>query len=263
MWSNFEPQSVIFNLGQLQFHWYGLILTMAGLAAYGLVRFLARQRDLKTTKLADLIFYLVVFGLLGARLYHVLLEADYYFSRPGEILAIWQGGLAIHGGILAGAAVLWWFKKKKKIAFWAFSDLLVVGLSLGQAIGRWGNFFNQELFGRPTALPWKIYISPAARPPGFESFSHFHPVFLYESLANLVLFVILFFGFRARKFPDGTLTFFYLIGYSLIRFWLEFIRLDPSPVLGGLRFPQLVSLVLLLIAVVGLFWQGNRKKNNN
>jgi len=215
--------------------------------------------DIRKQDLLDLFFYLLVFGVIGARMYEILfIDFDYYWQNPGQMIAVWNGGLAIHGGLIAGLFVLIIFTRKRKLNFWQFVDVLSPGLILGQAIGRWGNFFNQELFGKPTDFPWKIYISPTNRLPGYQGFDYFHPTFLYESILNLLLFFILYFLFRSRRLGEGGIFFLYLIGYSIIRFSLEFIRLDPTPVILGMRWPQIVSIIIVGVAVALFFMKNNK-----
>ena len=260
MLSSFSPQPILFSLGPLQIHWYGLIVALAAIAGYLVVLRLGKLIKLNKKDLADLFFYLLVFGFIGARIYEILfVDFDYYWQNPAQMIAVWNGGLAIHGGLIAGLLVLLVFVKKRNLNFWQMADLLSVGVILGQAIGRWGNFFNQELFGLPTDLPWKIFISPQNRPPEYLSYSFFHPTFLYESLLNFALFLFLYLLFRSRRLADGMVFIFYLLGYSLIRFFLEFIRLDPAPVVFGLRWPQIISIVIFL---AGLFLLFVRKNNN-
>jgi len=219
-----------------------------------------RRRQINPDHIYDLAVGLVLSGILGARLYEVLLiNPGYYGRNPAAIIKIWQGGLAIHGAIIGGLMFLLWFCRRKKISFWQLADLLAVVLPLGQAIGRWGNYFNQELFGWPTDSFLGIYISPANRPLAFKAEKYFQPTFLYESLLNLALFLILFFLYRAGRIRQGWTVAFYLVGYSVIRFLMEFVRIDPTPDFWGLRLPQWVSL-LVVLAVGGGWFYFYRKK---
>ncbi len=254
MWSSFEPSAIAFYIGQFEIHWYGMIMASSMLIGYILISYLnKKQAKINDKLIGDVIFYTIVFGLIGARIYHVLLDIPFYLSNPDQILAVWNGGLAIHGGIIAGFFTILWFTKKRSLDLWKFLDLAAIATILGQALGRWGNFFNQELFGTPTNLPWKIFINSDNRPEIYAEVAHFHPTFLYESLLNFVLFFILFWLYKARKVSDGSVFLFYLIGYSLIRFSLEFIRIDPTPTFGFIRFPQIASLALIITAFVLIF----------
>lgn len=213
--------------------------------------------QIKKDTIFDLAFFLIIFGLIGARLYDVLLELPYYLTQPLKIFYIWEGGLAIHGAIIAGLIVLYFFAKKRNLKFFQLSALIVPGLALGQAVGRFGNYFNQELFGLPTDLAWGIPISLANRPELYLNEIYFHPTFLYESIGSLLIFLILFSSFYfvkkekiAKLNFSLNLTLAYLILYSLLRFSLEFIRIDYAPVVGALRWPQIASLAIIVLAVL-------------
>lgn len=264
---NFEPRSVMISWGFLKIYWYGFFIVLGIVSALFLILFLAKKYKIEKNIIIDLSFYLIIFGIIGARIYDVFLEWRYYIKNPLDIFKIWQGGLAIHGAILAGLFTLWIFVKKIRIEsfnnlnqwhkFFRLTAIIVPALALAQAIGRWGNYFNQELFGLPTNLSWGIYISPINRPLAYLESSFFHPTFLYESLGNLIIFVILFFlhfyFFKKNKVNfrnDFLITSLYLILYSVLRFSLEFIRVDFSPEIFGLRFPQFVSIII----VVGLIF---------
>lgn len=213
--------------------------------------FLIRRKKIgRREKIFDLFFYLAVWGVVGARLYDVfLIEWAYYRQNFWAVFKIWEGGLAIHGAILSGALFLWLWSGRQKQNFVAWADLLAPGLALGQAIGRWGNYFNQELFGQPTSSAWGLPIEWVNRPSGYESFAYFQPVFLYESVLNFILFLtLLFLGLKSRRV--GLSAGFYLIGYGLIRFLTEFIRLDQTALFFGWRWPQLVSLILVMLGAV-------------
>jgi len=260
-WHNFYPQPILFSLGPVHIYWYGLFMVIAIAAGLLVASRLARSYALKADLVLDLAFWLIIFGLIGARLYDVALNIPYYLAKPWDILKIWQGGLAIHGAILAGLIVVYVLAKKNKVSFWRLGALMVPGLALGQAIGRWGNYFNQELFGRPSNLPWAIPIATLNRPEAYASYSYFQPTFLYESLLCLIIFLILILLNRqAVKKNKLTERFFiwssalYVILYSIVRFLLEFIKIDPTPELIGLRLPQVVSLLLILISIFVLIF---------
>ena len=203
----------------------------------------------------QVLLWMLLPGLIGARLYHVIDYWEYYVVDPSQIIFVWQGGLGIFGAIIGAAFGLWLFVKYKKISLELFGkglDLLAIVLSIGQAIGRWGNYFNQELYGLPTNMPWGIYIRPENRLPGYELFSHFHPLFLYESLWTLFIFLILWRRIKNNK-ASGTIFLLYLTFYSFGRFWLEFLRLDPWQ-MGIFTVGQLFSLVLAFFSLLGLVW---------
>jgi len=225
---------------------------------------LAKKQNISEETILDLLFWLVIGGLIGARLYDVILELPYYLKQPLAILKVWQGGLAVHGAIIGCAAALFIFAKKRRLDLWLLTALVATAAPLAQAIGRWGNYFNQELIGRPTDLPWGIPIDLAHRPLEYLNFSYFHPTFLYESIGNIIIFFILitlqikiishFDSISKLPITNYKLQIFvYLILYSILRFLLEFIKIDRTPELFGLRWPQIASLGLMLISIVGLF----------
>lgn len=245
-------------MGPLPIRWYGFLIASAVLIGVTLSTYLAKRRGVNPDLISDLAIWLVVAAIPCARLYYVAFEWDKYKGNPAELFAIWHGGIAIHGAILGGIVAALIFARLNKIPFWQLADLVAPSLILGQAIGRWGNFFNSEAFGRPTDLPWKLYIPPIQRPPGYTQYEFFHPTFLYESLWNLSVFALLMFlFFRGLKGKPslklGTIFLVYWIGYSLGRFWIEGLRMD-SLMLGPLRIAQIVSLAGITIGTLGLIW---------
>lgn len=252
-WHNFYPNPIILSLGPIHLYWYGLCLVAGMIAGLLVALCLAPSYGIQKEKVVGFAFWLIIGGLIGARLYDVFLNWAYYQARPLDILKIWQGGLAIHGAIIAGLIVVWIFARYLRVGFWRLAALAVPGLALGQAIGRWGNYFNQELFGRPTSWPWGLAISPSQRPLAYADNIYFHPTFLYESLLCLLIFVcLLFWQKRAAKKEAINKRFFiwstlgYVISYSVVRFLLEFIKIDEAPYLWGLRWPQIMSLFLIV-----------------
>ena len=233
--------------------WYGILIASSmALGLWLATREAARRGEspddlLKAAELA------LIGGLVGARLYYVLFNLDYYQTQPWwRIFAVWEGGLAMHGGLigglLAGGAYVW----AKGLPLLTYLDIVAPSLLLGQAIGRWGNFFNEEAFGRPTDLAWKLFISEPRRPPAFVDNQFFHPTFLYESLWNLAAFLLLYFVLRRRlERAPGALFLAYLGLYSLGRFWVEGLRTD-SLMLGSMRVAQLVSVVAVAVAAIGI-----------
>lgn len=273
---SYSPSPILLHWNFLTVRWYGLLMVVAIASGLFVTLRLARQYGISKERVYDLAFYLVIASIIGARIYAVLLFPKYYVERPLEIFQVWKGGLAIHGAIFAGILTLWWYTKKKKISFWLFADILAPALTLGQVIGRWGNYFNQELFGTPTSLPWGIPIDLANRPAGFENFEFFHPTFLYESILNLLVFFVLlaFHALRLKKkesknknqesgnvityklvptswyLQAGNITLLYLILYSLIRIFMEQFRIDETPMLFEIRLPILVSISIIIVAIV-------------
>jgi phosphatidylglycerol:prolipoprotein diacylglycerol transferase len=233
--------------------WYGVLI--ASSMAFGLwlsAREAVRRGEspddlLKAAEIA------LIGGLIGARLYYVLFNLDYYQTQPWwRIFAVWEGGLAIHGGLIAGLLTGGAYVWAKGLPLLTYLDIVAPSLALAQAIGRWGNFFNEEAFGGPTDLPWKLFISEPRRPPAYVDQQFFHPTFLYESLWNVGAFLILYVVLRRRlERAPGALFLAYLGLYSLGRFWIEGLRTD-SLMLGSFRIAQIVSVTAVVVAVVGI-----------
>jgi phosphatidylglycerol---prolipoprotein diacylglyceryl transferase len=249
---NHTPEPVLLEFAGISIYFYGLLIVTGILAAIFVVFRLADAYGIKKNDIIDLTFWLVLAGIIGARLYHVALEWPYYLDHPWAALMVWQGGLAIHGALVAGILVIVRLARSQGYGFWKLAAVVVPGLSLAQAIGRWGNYFNQEVYGRPTDQPWGIPIEPVNRLPEFYNFSHFHPAFLYESLLDLGIFAILIslhYGIikKARPIKFESIVLSYLFLYSLVRFLVEYIRIDYTPVIWGLRWPQLLSVLIMAI----------------
>lgn len=242
---SYTPSPIFVQLGPFSIHWYGLCLGLSVLAAYTLAFQAWRRSGRALAKLDSLVLLLVVSGLVGARLMDVFVyEWPYFRSHLSEVLAVWQGGLAFHGALIGGGiALLWWVRREHETML-PLLDMFAPGLALAQAIGRWGNYFNQELFGTPTTLPWGIPIVPANRPFEYSEVQYFHPTFLYESLALVVLFLCLYLLYR-RAVKPGIVFGAYLMASGVVRFVLEFVRLDTQLAVSGIRVGMLVSLLIL------------------
>ncbi|MFM7696546.1 MAG: prolipoprotein diacylglyceryl transferase [Vulcanococcus sp.] len=261
-----SPGPLLFQLGPFSLRWYGLLIALAVLLGLVLATRLGKLRGLDPAVIADLLPILVLAAVVGARLYYVLFEWRQYQLNWLDALAVWRGGIAIHGALLGGTAAVILYARWRRRAFWNLLDVLLPSVALGQAIGRWGNFFNSEAFGLPTDLPWKLTIPLANRPLEFLDQASFHPTFLYESLWNLGVLALLLLlfqrGLRGQiQLPPGALSCVYLIAYSSGRLWIEGLRIDPLCLLGsppdcagGLRMAQLMSLLLIGLGSFGLYW---------
>ena len=195
---------------------------------------------------------IVIFSaIFGARIYYVILNFEYFFRHPLEIIFIWHGGLSIHGAIIGGIVSLFLFLKIKKMPFLEYLDILSCVFPLGQAIGRWGNFFNQEAFGKPCNYFWCMYIQPQFRPLEYKNYDFFHPAFLYESILDFLLFIFLLFLIcRVNKLKRGTVSGLYLILYSIIRIITEHFRLDASVYIFNISLPVFVSFLILTFSII-------------
>lgn len=263
----FNPESVLFQLGPFAIHWYGFLMVVGGLLGFFLILKLAPKYKIDQKFFHDLLFWWVVGAVIGARIYYVMYAWELYQGNWLDIFKIWQGGLAIHGIMIGGFVTTLIYSIKKGKDFWLIVDLIATGLVAAQVIGRIGNYFNQEIFGLPTNLPWGIPISYLHRPLGYLNFEYFHPTFLYESLGNIIILLFLlslhFIRFKHRKWIAGNIFLIYIICYSCLRFLLEFFRLDYSPTIGGVRWAQIMSVLLIILAVIGLIlrkiWQVKKK----
>ena len=243
------PDPIAFSIGAFSIHWYGLFMAAAILIGYFLVGKLAQYQGLQKQIITSLYVNVLIGGLIGARIYHVLNDWSFYASRLDQIPAVWNGGLAIHGAMIGGVLTALYFVKKHKINFWKVADLFVVPAILGQAIGRWGNYFNQELFGRPTDAAWGIPIQMSNRPQEYIQNEYFHPAFLYESILNLAIFAILLMVFKKQNRPDGLVFWLYLGLYSAVRILVESVRINQTAIVSGVRLPILVSIVLAVLSL--------------
>lgn len=246
----YRPSPILFKLGILAIHWYGLLIAIAVIIGLFLTIKFTQKYRIEKEKIFDLAFYLIIFGFFGARIYHVLSEINYYRLHPLEIFYVWQGGLGVFGALIVGIIVLFFYSRKHQLSFWLIADILVPSFVLGEAIVRWGNWFNQENFGRPTNLPWGIPIDWQNRPLEYLNSEYFHPCFLYQFLWNLVIFIFLIVLIKKIKFGSGLILSIYLITYSIGRFLIEFLRINYQPIFLGLRLAQVMTILIFLFGVL-------------
>lgn len=255
-----------FSIGPLFIRFYGIIIMAGALAGGFLAAREAKRRGHNPDVVWDLLVWLIIGGVIGARLWHIFTPPPssiaqgyttaYYLTHPLDAIAIWRGGLGIPGAVIGGVIALYFFARKRGLHFGEWLDIAAPSLALGQAIGRWGNFFNQELYGAPTDLPWKIYIDPLHRLPGYYDQAYYHPLFLYESLWNLAnMFFLIWVGRRfGRQIKTGGVFLVYLVTYPVGRFLLDFLRLDASEI-AGINANQTVMAVVALAAATALLWR--------
>jgi phosphatidylglycerol:prolipoprotein diacylglycerol transferase len=249
------------HIGPLSLHFYAMALLAGILAAAALIAYRAKRRGENPDTVWDGLIWVVLAGIVGARIYHVLtpppsmgITALDYLKEPLRAIAIWKGGLGLPGALIGGGLAAFFYAHHSGLNFGVWVDLIIPGVALGQAIGRLGNYFNQELYGLPSDLPWAVSIRPENRVPGYEAYQRFHPMFLYESLMNLLICGCLI-GIE-RRFPDrlipGDLFGLYIIFYFGGRFFLEFLKLDAPALVQGLTTAQVLSIVAVVLAVVYL-----------
>jgi phosphatidylglycerol:prolipoprotein diacylglycerol transferase len=244
---------VLLQLGPLEIRWYGVMWALSFLLVYVYVLRSARSRLIKLTDddVDWLMIWLVAGIILGARLFDVFVwEWAYYSANPGEIIAIWHGGLSFHGGLIGGLIAGWLFARRRKISFLNLCDVCIVPIALGQALGRIGNFINGELYGRVTNVPWGVQF------PGAEGYRH--PSQLYEALYDIVIFIVLF-SLRKKKMRHGSLLALFLVLYSIFRFVTEYFR-EPTAFVGPLTLGQALNIPVFVFGV-GLWIYLQKKKS--
>jgi len=268
----FDGLHFCFFGGEFILHYYGIMLMLGAVAGAWVAWLELKRRGHDPEVVWDLLIYLIIGGVIGARLWHIFtptpasgLTTYYYLTHPLDVIEIWKGGLGIPGTIIGGLVALYLYvRNNKDISFLEWTDIAAPGLALGQAIGRWGNFFNQELYGSPTTLPWAIKITDAnARVAPYNDLTkypldvtRFHPLFLYESLLNLAnMFLLIWLTRRySEKMKQGDIFLVYLIFYPVSRFFLEFLRVD-YPIVGGIDPNQWLMAIVAIVAVLVLVWR--------
>jgi prolipoprotein diacylglyceryl transferase len=257
------PPGNSIGIGPLQLRAYGLMIALGAWAAVAFAqrRWVARGGD--PNDITGIAVWAVPAGLVGARIYHVVTDPELFRGRWLHVFALWEGGLGIPGGIAAGVVVGVVVARRRGLPIAALLDTVAPALPLAQAIGRWGNWFNQELFGGPTTLPWALQVDPAHRPDGYEQFATFHPTFLYESLWNLALIVVLLMVERRLRLRPGRLFVLYVSGYTLGRLWVEGLRIDHANRILGLRVNEWVSIVALAACLAVLVRDHWRRRQDS
>jgi len=258
-------ECVGFLIGRFCIHYYGIILMGGVIAAAFLAARQARYWNENPDIVWDALTWALIGGVIGARLWHIFtpppsmvaqgLTTGFYLTHPLDAIAVWRGGLGLPGAIIGGGLALYWFTRSRRLSFARWVDIAAPAVALAQAIGRWGNFVNQEIYGPPTDLPWAITIDEAHRVSGYETFATYHPLFLYESIWNLAnMFLLLWVGKRyGKRLRDGDLFLLYLITYPVGRFLLEFLRLDAAQI-GGINANQTLMAVVAVVSAF-LLWR--------
>lgn len=251
-----SPDSGVIDLGPVPLHMYGLMIAIGVLVAARVAEVRYVKRGGSSKDFGDIVVWGVIAGIIGARVYHVITDYQLFTDDWLRAFQIWRGGLSIWGAIAGGALGVYIVARRRKLVFIDIADAAAPGLAFAQSIGRWGNYFNQELFGGPSDLPWAIEISPANRPPEHLDAATFQPMFLYESLYCLALGLVLLWIDSRVRLKRGQLFALYVAGYTAVRFVFEEMRVDPAHLIGPLRVNAWVSVVLFAAAVAWFLWLG-------
>ncbi len=262
-----SPNSGSFNLGPLTLRGYGLMIALGVLAAVWLASKRFSGRSMSSDHAAGLAMWCVPAGIIGARMYHVITDWERFSGNWADAFKIWNGGLGILGGVIAGYLATILYCKRANLDFRTAIDIVAPSIPLAQMIGRWGNWFNQELYGRPSDLPWALEIDLENRPTQHIEEATFHPTFLYESLWNLMVVLALIKIDRMKKLSKGMLFIVYLSLYSVGRIWVEALRIDEATKVAGLRINIWVFSILLLMSLgllikVGWFDRSSRESSD-
>ncbi len=254
-----SPSQNVLEIGPLTIFYYGILIAIGVIVAI----VVSKKRYERFGGSGDLFesvaVWAIVIGFLGARAGYVFTHSGRFVDRPWAVLFIWEGGLALYGGLFFGALAVIYLVNRRGGDLFAFADAAAVGIPLAQAIGRWGNYFNQELFGTPSSLPWAIIIDPANRPAGYEQFETFHPTFLYESLWNaLILVPVILWLEKGGKLAKGTSFGLYIMMYSFIRFIMELLRTDTTFRLFGMSRNGWISLAAFIGGWMWIYWMQKR-----
>lgn len=251
---------IALQIGSLSIYWYSIMIILGIIAGSFAAYPMLKKKKIDIDNFFNMVFYAILFGLLGARIWYVLFNLDYYLENPSEIIAIWNGGLAIQGGLIFGVVVIYLYSKKHNMKLLENLDIMAVSVQIGQAFGRWGNFFNGEAHGGIVTKSFIEHFPKFIQKGMFIEGNYYHPTFLYESGLNLLCFIFLLF-YRRKEHKDGTILSIYLIFYGIIRFFIEGLRTD-SLMLGNIRVAQLISILFIIIGIIILVII-NRKKEEN
>ncbi len=253
---------VAFALGPLTVYWYGIIIGTGLLLGWLLVTRESKRLGLDQEIFPDLLLWAIPISIISARLYYVLFKWDYYMSNPGKIIAIWEGGIAIHGALIGAVLTAIIFAKKKGVSFWKLADIAAPSIILGQSIGRWGNFMNQEAHGSEVTRSFLegMYLPDFIVNQMYIEGAYYHPTFLYESLWNIAGFILLII-LRRLRLKRGELFLAYVIWYSIGRFFVEGLRTDSLLITESLRIAQLMSLTLFAIAAILIILRRQKGKS--
>lgn len=255
---------ILIELGNIKIYWYSVLILIGVLLGSYIVTKESKRFNISQSKISDMLFYTIIFGIIGARLYYVIFNLDYYLNYPIDIIKVWEGGLAIHGGIIAGITYLIYYTKKNNLNLLQITDIFAPGLLIGQAIGRWGNFFNSEAHGSITTIVHlkKLMLPNFIIEGMYIDGNYYIPTFFYESLICIIGLIIILIIRRTRIIKTGQITGFYLIWYGIGRYIIEAYRTD-SLMLSSLKQAQIISIIMIIIGLVIIILSKNKEKYNN
>ena len=254
---------IALDLGFIQIYWYSITMFLGVIVGIIVAYIEIKRKKINLSNFSDMAFYAILFGFLGARIYYVLFNLDFYLANPIEIIKVWNGGLAIHGGIIGAVIAIYVYCKRNKLAFIEMLDICAPAIVIGQVIGRWGNFFNSEAHG---GIVTKSFLESMHLPNFiingmYINGNYYHPTFLYESILNLICFIVLMFLRKNKDIKIGVLTGIYLIWYGIVRIFIESLRTD-SLMLGSIKMAQLIGLPMIIIGIILIIISGNKDKYN-
>ncbi|MFI5593978.1 prolipoprotein diacylglyceryl transferase [Amycolatopsis sp. NPDC051758] len=259
-----SPSQGVWHLGPLPIRAYALCIIAGILVALWLTQRRWKACGGDADDVVEVAMWAVPFGVVGGRIYHLITDPELYFAPgrdPVKALFIWDGGLGIWGAVALGALGAWIGCRRRGISLARFADALAPGLVLAQAIGRWGNYFNQELYGSPTTLPWALQIDPAHRPPDTPDIGLYHPTFLYECLWNIGVALLLLWADKRFTLRTGKLFALYVASYTVGRAWVEALRVDHANHFLGLRLNDWTSLLVFVAALTALLWRRPQRRS--
>lgn len=257
MVENIQPLNpVAFSLGPITVHWYGVIIGVGLALALILAMREGEKRGLHKDIFADLMLWAIPIAIISARIYYVAFEWEYYIQNPGNIIKIWNGGIAIHGALIGSVITAYVFSKKRGISFWQLADIAAPSIILGQAIGRWGNFMNQEAHGGEVTRAFleNLYLPDFIINQMYINGAYYHPTFLYESIWNLLIFILLI-SLRRVNLRRGEMFLSYVIWYSVGRYFIEGLRTDSLMLTETLRMAQMISIVLIIGSIILIIYR--------
>lgn len=254
---------IAIDLGFLKIYWYSITMFLGVLLGIVVAYIEIKRKKIDTSKFENMAFYAILFGFIGARIYYCLFNLDYYLTNPLEILMVWHGGLAIHGGIIGAVLAIYIYCQKKKLTCLEILDICTPALVIGQVIGRWGNFFNSEAHGGIVTRSFleSLHLPKFIIDGMYINGNYYHPTFLYESFFNFLVFIILMILRKNQKIRLGTITGIYLMSYGVIRFFIESLRTD-SLMIGAFKMAQIISIVLFIIGLILIILSKNKEKYN-